>query len=71
MSEARDSFIWLNGALLPAKQARIDPSDRGLTLGDGLFETDPCGKRRAASRPASFGAVAAWRGTAWYHPPAR
>ncbi len=39
MSEARDSFIWLNGALLPAKQARIDPSDRGLTLGDGLFET--------------------------------
>jgi branched-chain amino acid aminotransferase len=39
MSEARDSFIWLNGALLPAGLARIDPSDRGLTLGDGLFET--------------------------------
>ena len=39
MSEVRDSFIWLNGALLPAKQALIDPSDRGFTLGDGLFET--------------------------------
>jgi branched-chain amino acid aminotransferase len=39
MSEGRDSCIWLNGALLPARLARIDPSDRGLALGDGLFET--------------------------------
>ena len=39
MSEGQDSFIWLNGALLPARLARIDPSDRGLALGDGLFET--------------------------------
>jgi branched-chain amino acid aminotransferase len=31
--------IWLNGALLPAAEARIDPADRGLLLGDGLFET--------------------------------
>lgn len=31
--------IWLNGALLPAGMARIDPADRGLLLGDGLFET--------------------------------
>ncbi len=31
--------IWLNGALLPAAAARIDPADRGLLLGDGLFET--------------------------------
>jgi branched-chain amino acid aminotransferase len=29
---------WLNGQLL-AEAARIDPADRGFTLGDGLFET--------------------------------
>lgn len=31
--------LWLNGALCPALSAQIDPSDRGLLLGDGLFET--------------------------------
>ena len=31
--------VWLNGALVEADAARIDPSDRGFTLGDGLFET--------------------------------
>lgn len=31
--------VWLNGALLPAQEARIDPADRGLLLGDGIFET--------------------------------
>ena len=31
--------IYLNGRLVPAAEARIDPADRGLTLGDGLFET--------------------------------
>jgi len=30
---------WLNGQLLAADAARIDPADRGFTLGDGLFET--------------------------------
>ncbi|MCH4091720.1 aminotransferase class IV [Acetobacter sp.] len=33
------ALLWLNGALLPANEARIDPADRGLLLGDGLFET--------------------------------
>jgi branched-chain amino acid aminotransferase len=32
-------ILWLNGALLPAEMARIEPADRGLTLGDGVFET--------------------------------
>lgn len=32
-------IIWLNGTLQPASEARIDPADRGFTLGDGLFET--------------------------------
>jgi branched-chain amino acid aminotransferase len=30
---------WLNGRLQAAEAARIDPADRGFTLGDGLFET--------------------------------
>ncbi|MFE0754122.1 aminotransferase class IV [Inquilinus sp. NPDC058860] len=30
---------WLNGRLLAAGEAWIDPADRGFTLGDGLFET--------------------------------
>lgn len=33
------SMVWLNGELLPTGTARIDPADRGFTLGDGLFET--------------------------------
>ncbi|MDW7553290.1 MULTISPECIES: aminotransferase class IV [Azospirillum] len=33
------TVVWLNGRLLPAAEARIDPADRGFTLGDGLFET--------------------------------
>jgi branched-chain amino acid aminotransferase len=32
------SIIWFNGELVE-NQINIDPVDRGLTLGDGLFET--------------------------------
>jgi len=31
--------VYLNDSLLAAGEARIDPVDRGLTLGDGLYET--------------------------------
>lgn len=31
--------IYLNGEILSEKQATISPSDRGLLLGDGIFET--------------------------------
>ena len=31
--------VYLNGRLMADDEARIDPTDRGLTLGDGLFET--------------------------------
>ena len=31
--------LWLNDRIVPAPAARIDPSDRGLNLADGLFET--------------------------------
>lgn len=33
------TVVWLDGTLLPAAEARIDPADRGFTLGDGVFET--------------------------------
>nr|WP_298797928.1 aminotransferase class IV [uncultured Acetobacter sp.] len=33
------SFVWLNGRLCEAGQAHVSLADRGLTLGDGLFET--------------------------------
>jgi branched-chain amino acid aminotransferase len=32
-------MLWLNGRLLPESEVRIDPADRGLLLGDGVFET--------------------------------
>ncbi|MEQ8266370.1 MAG: aminotransferase class IV [Parvibaculum sp.] len=31
--------VWLNGSIADARDARIDPADRGFLLGDGLFET--------------------------------
>lgn len=34
-----DPLLWVNGLLAPAGEARVDPRDRGFTLGDGLFET--------------------------------
>ena len=30
--------VWLNGALVPADEARIPVRDHGLTVGDGVFE---------------------------------
>lgn len=31
--------LWLNGKICPVETAQINPTDRGLLLGDGLFET--------------------------------
>ena len=31
--------VWLDGRIVPAKNAAIAPNDRGFLLGDGLFET--------------------------------
>ncbi len=39
--------LWLDGTLIADADARIDPADRGFTLGDGLFET----LRVAGGRP--------------------
>ncbi len=32
-------MIYFNGKILPTESIRIDPTDRGFLLGDGLFET--------------------------------
>lgn len=32
-------LVWLNGEIVEQDLARIDPFDRGFTLGDGVFET--------------------------------
>lgn len=34
-----DALLWVNGQLVSTVRARVDPRDRGFTLGDGLFET--------------------------------
>jgi branched-chain amino acid aminotransferase len=33
------SCVWVNGSLVEAGDARVSTTDRGFTLGDGLFET--------------------------------
>lgn len=33
------TFVWLNGQICKATEAHVSLADRGLTLGDGLFET--------------------------------
>jgi branched-chain amino acid aminotransferase len=32
-------IVWIDGALLDVREARVSPLDRGLTVGDGVFET--------------------------------
>lgn len=34
-------IVYLNGAYLPAEQARISPLDRGFLFGDGMYEAIP------------------------------
>ena len=34
-----NDIVWLNGTPVLSIDARIDPADRGFTLGDGIFET--------------------------------
>ncbi|HEY5013774.1 MAG TPA: aminotransferase class IV, partial [Acidimicrobiia bacterium] len=32
-------IVWIDGELLALRDARISPLDRGLVVGDGVFET--------------------------------
>ena len=38
-ASALGEFCWFNGRLEKIAKVRVDQSDRGFTLGDGLFET--------------------------------
>jgi branched-chain amino acid aminotransferase len=33
------AFVWLDGAVVSADEARVSPFDHGLLVGDGVFET--------------------------------
>lgn len=39
-------MLWYDGHLVSRKQLRLDPGDRGLLLGDGIFETLLAGEGR-------------------------
>ncbi|MGQ9371524.1 aminotransferase class IV [Azospirillum sp. ST 5-10] len=51
--------VWLNGRLTAAEAARIDPADRGFTLGDGLFETMRVAAGRVRHRDRHLARLAA------------
>lgn len=34
--------VYLNGAFVPAAEAKISPMDRGFLFGDGIYEVIPC-----------------------------
>lgn len=50
--------LWLGDTLLDEAEARIAPSDRGFTLGDGLFETMKVKNGAIASLPAHLARLA-------------
>lgn len=52
-------MVWLDGGLTAAEAARIAPSDRGFTLGDGLFETLAVQGGEIARLPAHLARLAA------------
>ena len=38
MEEARESLVYVNGALVPASEATVSVFDRGFRWGDGVYE---------------------------------
>ncbi|MGE4481558.1 aminotransferase class IV [Acidocella sp.] len=52
-------LAWLNGRLLPAAEVLIPATDRGFTLGDGLFETLRLQDGTVRDTPAHFARLAA------------
>jgi branched-chain amino acid aminotransferase len=38
MSEANDEIAWIDGAIVPAAEARVPVLDHGFLFGDGVFE---------------------------------
>ncbi|MCE7999169.1 MAG: hypothetical protein HEP70_09945 [Rhodobiaceae bacterium] len=46
--------LWLNGTFFAKDEARIDPTDRGFLLGDGVFETMAVRDRKIAFADLHF-----------------
>ncbi|HEV8321207.1 MAG TPA: aminotransferase class IV [Myxococcota bacterium] len=60
-------WVWLDGRLVPTAEARVSPYDRGLLLGDGLYETVRVHRGRgfrAAQHVARLVKSADWLGLA-------
>ena len=55
-------MIWLNGRLMDPAEACIDPADRGLLLGDGVFETVRVSAGRPMHLPRHFARMRAGAG---------
>jgi branched-chain amino acid aminotransferase len=55
------ALAWVDGRIVPADEPRILVGDRGLTLGDGLFETIRVSGGRAVGLDAHLARLAAGR----------
>ena len=49
MSDA-EAIVYLNGAFLPIRDAKISVLDRGFIFGDGVYEVIPAYGREPLSR---------------------
>lgn len=52
-------FVWLNGALISAQDAAVPVTDRGLLLGDGVYETLVARGGRIIAGPEHWARLAA------------
>lgn len=57
------TVVWLSGVLVPSAEARVDPADRGVALGDGLFETIAVRGGQGLRLDAHFARLRAGAGT--------
>jgi branched-chain amino acid aminotransferase len=56
-------MLWRDGAIVPGTRAALDHTDRGLTLGDGLFDTALALGGRVAFEDAHIARLVASAGT--------
>ena len=63
--------VWLNGALVEAESGCISPSDHGLLVGDGVFETLRCYAGVPLALIDHLARLEAGARALWLEPPAR
>lgn len=63
--------VWLNGALVEAESGCISPSDHGLLVGDGVFETLRCYAGVPFALADHLVRLEAGARALWLEPPAR